>query len=162
MSNESEEKKQANASKNVSLFFGVRSIGVLLTAYSGGLLLEFISKQTSFQSIIFISNLVFIITAMIPLTLSLISLTLKERPKLPNENSRTDNISLVFKFLKQPQIMRPLIFIFLFMATPSTGSSMFYFYTNVLGFHPEFLGELRLLSSFATLSGIFIYNRWLS
>ena len=47
------------------------------------------------------------------------------------------------------------------MMTPSTGSSMFYFYTNVLGLHPEFLGELRLLSSFATLTGIFVYNKWL-
>ena len=47
------------------------------------------------------------------------------------------------------------------MMTPSTGSSMFYFYINVLDLHPEFLGELRLLSSFATITGIFIYNKWL-
>ena len=84
-------------------------------------------------------------------------------PKALSESpiNRTENFYLVVKFLKQPQILRPLIFILLFMMTPSTGSSMFYFYTNILGFHPEFLGELRLLSSFATLSGIFIYNRWL-
>ncbi len=40
-----EAEKQANASRNVSLFFSVRSFGVLLTAYTGGLLLEYLNKK---------------------------------------------------------------------------------------------------------------------
>jgi len=39
--------RQGEASKNVSLFFGIRSFGVFLTAYTGGLLLEYLNKKTS-------------------------------------------------------------------------------------------------------------------
>lgn len=42
-----EEEASKEASKNVSLFFGVRSAGVLITAYLGGVLLEIMDKHTS-------------------------------------------------------------------------------------------------------------------
>lgn len=65
------------------------------------------------------------------------------------------------QFVKKPAIYVPVIFIFIFVATPSSGSSMFYFYTNELKFHPEFIGELKLASSLASMIGIYIYNRFL-
>lgn len=46
------------------------------------------------------------------------------------------------------------------MATPNTGSSMFYFYTNKLGFQPEFMGELKLVHALANIVGIQIYHRY--
>ena len=48
--------RQGEASKNVSLFFGIRSFGVFLTAYTGGLLLEYLHKKTSklFLSFLFL------------------------------------------------------------------------------------------------------------
>ena len=38
---------------------------------------------------------------------------------------------------------------------------MFYFYTNELGFHPEFMGELTVVYASASIAGIWIYNRYL-
>jgi hypothetical protein len=35
---------------------------------------------------------------------------------------------------------------------------MFYFTTNQLGFEPEFLGRVKLVSSVASLAGIALYN----
>jgi len=35
---------------------------------------------------------------------------------------------------------------------------MFYFTTNELGFEPEFLGRVKLVSSLASLAGIALYN----
>ena len=55
----SEEDKQGEAANSVSLFFGVRSFGTFLTAYTGGVLLEYVTKST-----------VFALTALFPLTLT--------------------------------------------------------------------------------------------
>lgn len=38
---------------------------------------------------------------------------------------------------------------------------MFYFYTNELGFKPEFMGQLKLANSAASILGILIFNRYL-
>lgn len=53
------------------------------------------------------------------------------------------------------------MFIFLFMSLPSSGSSMFYFYTNELGFTPEFMGSLRFIYATGSISAVIIYNKFL-
>lgn len=50
------------------------------------------------------------------------------------------------------------IFVFVWQATPSADSSLFYFYTNELHFGPEFLGRVRTAGSVASLAGIVLYN----
>lgn len=45
--NMTDEEATKEASKNVSLFFGIKSAGVLVTAYMGGYLLEIMDKHTS-------------------------------------------------------------------------------------------------------------------
>lgn len=60
-----------------------------------------------------------------------------------------------------PEIYKPISFIFLFMAMPSPGSSMFYFYTNELKFTPEFLGSLRFIYATGSISAVIIYNKFL-
>lgn len=42
---EVEKTHQTSAAKNVSLFFGMRNFGILLTAYFSGFLLDYITKQ---------------------------------------------------------------------------------------------------------------------
>jgi len=78
-----------------------------------------------------------------------------------NAENEISNIKKVYVFLQKPEILKPIGFIFIFMATPSTGSSMFYFYTNELKFMPEFMGELKLVHSLAHILGIFIYHKFL-
>jgi hypothetical protein len=61
--------------------------------------------------------------------------------------------------LRTPSILMPVAFIFLWQSTPSSGSTLFYYYTNALNFSPEFLGAVRLASSLAALAGVLAF-RW--
>jgi folate/biopterin transporter len=70
-----------------------------------------------------------------------------------------EQINLFYSFLLQDKIYKPVIFIFLFMVTPSYGDPLFYFYTNVLNFSPIVMGRLKLIYGIASVSGIFLYNR---
>eukprot|EP00742_Colponemidia_sp_Colp-10_P002152 GILJ01002299.1.p1 GENE.GILJ01002299.1~~GILJ01002299.1.p1 ORF type:complete len:531 (+),score=67.34 GILJ01002299.1:81-1673(+) len=141
---------QHGASGNVSLFFGVKSCGTILTAYLSGFLLEYMHKRN-----------VFLITAFFPLVLCFISLTLTEKPN-PVKVTVKNQMRELYTFVSHKRILRPIIFIFLFVATPSQGDAMFFFYTNELKFNPEFMGRLRMVQGVATLLGIIIYNRFLS
>lgn len=58
--------------------------------------------------------------------------------------------------LNQKGILLPALFVFAWQATPSSDTAFFYFETNKLGFKPEFLGEVRLVGSIASLAGISI------
>ena len=173
-----EEDKQKQASKNVSLFFAFKNFGTIITAYTGGLLLAHIHKRT-----------IFLMASSLPLGAGLVALFLPEnkhsptseeshsKSPLPDEEttdliqgqrsstikpSHNSTVEKVVDFLRQPEIYKPLIFLFFFRITPSASSAMFYFYTNELKFSPEFMGELKLAGSVAILIGIFIYNRFLT
>eukprot|EP01037_Dinobryon_pediforme_P018734 gene18734-19038_t len=63
--------------------------------------------------------------------------------------------------MRNPGIYLPILFIFLWQATPSADSALFYFTTNELKFDPEFLGRIRLASSIASLAGVLTYRTWL-
>ena len=57
----------------------------------------------------------------------------------------------LFTAVKQPTILLPTAFIFMWQATPSASSAMFYFTTNQLGFDAAFLGQVGFLTSLASL-----------
>jgi len=61
--------------------------------------------------------------------------------------------------LSRRDILLPTAFVFLWQATPSPDSAMFYFYVNALRFDPEFMGRVRLAGSVASLLGVLVYNR---
>ena len=44
------------------------------------------------------------------------------------------------------------------MMAPSSGAIMFYFYTSVLNFSPQFLGELKFMYAAGTILGVLLYN----
>jgi hypothetical protein len=60
--------------------------------------------------------------------------------------------------VSQKQILLPTVFVFLWQATPTADSAMFYYYTNQLHFDAEFLGRVRLAGSVASLAGVALYN----
>jgi folate/biopterin transporter len=141
-----------------SLTWGVSALGGIITAYLSGWLLEhFTSRQ------------VFGITAIFPLLIcgvawlimeekvnvdsSLNPVTVKLKPQ--------QQIKQLWRTITQKYILLPTLFLFLWQATPSADSAFFYFTTNELGFKPEFLGRVRLVTSLAALVGIWIYQRYL-
>lgn len=142
-----------------SLTWGVSALGGLITAYLSGLLLAQFTTRT-----------VFAITAIFPLIVCGLAWLIVEK-KISSETDVETHPSVkltvsqqmrqLWQAITQKSIFLPMIFIFLWQATPSADSAFFFFTTNELGFEPEFLGRVRLVTSFASLIGIWVYQRFL-
>jgi len=135
-----------------SLTWGTSALGGLITAYLSGLLLEQFSSQT-----------VFAITATFPLLVSAVAWLIVEEST--NKKLDTSTVKNQLKQLRsaitQKAIWLPTAFIFIWQATPTADSAFFFFTTNELGFAPEFLGRVRLVTSVASLIGIWLFQRFL-
>jgi folate/biopterin transporter len=137
-----------------SLCWGAAALGGLLTAYFSGLLLEHFSTRT-----------VFGITAIFPLLVSAAAFLITEEPVISVASERKaiikDQIQQLWAALSQKAIWMPTLFLFLWQCTPTADSAFFYFSTNELGFTPEFLGRVRLVTSLASLFGVWLFQRFL-
>lgn len=140
---------QTKAANYVTLFFGARAVGTLLTSYTSGYLLEVVTKQT-----------IFLIAAFFPILIIFSAFILQEEP-VQSEIKVKEQVSLISKFFFQKEIFVPVVFIFLFAAVPGCGDAMYFFYTNQLGFEPEFLGRLKFIYGIGSIIGMLMYNFWL-
>ncbi|MFN6395549.1 MAG: folate/biopterin family MFS transporter [Aphanizomenon sp.] len=135
-----------------SLCWGIAAIGGLCTAYLSGLLLEYFTTRT-----------VFLITALFPIITSLVAWLITEKP-INKDEEKSNNIKYqlvqIRQAITQKAIWLPTVFIFVWHATPNAESAFFYFTTNELQFQPEFLGRVRLVTSFASLIGIWAFQRY--
>lgn len=109
---------------------------------------------------------IFGITSIFPLMLFVSSIFMNDIPQREEneENQANGNLTKIhrfFKFLKMPEIYKPIVFILFFMMTPTSSSSMFFFYTNELGFDPSFMGSLKFIHAAGNLLAVFIYNKYL-
>jgi len=143
---------QSDAGSLQSLAWGASAVGGIITAYLGGLLLQYVGTR-----------FVFGVTATFPLVVSVVAWWIVEDPV--TETSTWQVISGQLKQLKgaitQKVIWMPALFLFLWQATPTADAAFFFFTTNDLGFEPEFLGRVRLVTSIAALMGIWIFQRFL-
>lgn len=146
------QESQSEAGTLQSLSWGASAVGGLLTAYLGGLLLEQTSTRT-----------VFAVTATFPLIVSVVAWLIAEEPVQEKLNIQTvwTQIKQLKAAFSQRAIWMPALFLFLWQSTPSADSAFFFFTTNDLGFEPEFLGRVRLVTSVAALLGIAIFQRFL-
>ncbi|NEP03136.1 MAG: folate/biopterin family MFS transporter [Symploca sp. SIO2E9] len=135
-----------------SLTWGTSALGGLITAYLSGWLLEQFNTQT-----------VFAITATFPLLVSLAAWLITEEVLSTSLELSTvkNQIKQLRSAITQKAIWLPTAFIFLWQATPTADSAFFFFTTNELGFEPEFLGRVRLVTSVASLVGIWLFQRFL-
>ncbi|MEG4804468.1 folate/biopterin family MFS transporter [Microcoleus sp. ARI1-B5] len=142
----------ADAGSLQSLSWGASALGGLITAYLSGSLLQHFSTHTIFS-----------ITASFPLIVSATAWLIAEE----KTNKRTDfeavkdQLKQLRQAVTQKTIWLPTAFLFLWQATPSSDSAFFFFTTNELGFPPEFLGRVRLVTSIAALIGIGLFQRYL-
>lgn len=133
---ESDDSKGGNLQ---SLCWSSAAVGGILSAYFSGSLLTTVTPQT-----------VFLITAAFPLLISLSGLLISEEAAVQiSEVQDSESLGGVkkqlmdlFRTLKNPAIYLPALFVFVWQATPSADSAMFFFSTNNLGFSPEFLGQV--------------------
>lgn len=146
------EEDQGDAGTLQSLAWGASAVGGLITAYLGGLLLQRISTQA-----------IFAITATFPLIVCGVAWLISEDPVTEKSNFKVvlDQVRLLKGAVSQKVIWMPALFLFLWQATPTADSAFFFFSTNELGFQPEFLGRVRLVTSFASLVGIWVFQRFL-
>ncbi len=135
-----------------SLSWGASSVGGLLTAYFSGYLLQNLGNHT-----------VFAITASFPLIVSAVAWLIVEEPvrERPGFAKVRHQLQQLQKVISQTSILLPTAFIFLLHATPTADSAFFYFTTNELGFQPEFLGRVHLVTGVASLVGILLFQRFL-
>ncbi|MEL6776720.1 MAG: folate/biopterin family MFS transporter [Cyanobacteria bacterium J06597_16] len=143
---------QSKAGTLQSLAWGASAVGGIITAYLGGLLLEHTSTQ-----------IIFGITATFPLIVCGVAWLIAEDPVSEKSNFKVvaEQVRLLKQAVSQKAIWMPALFLFLWQATPTADSAFFFFSTNELGFEPEFLGRVRLVTSLASLIGIWIFQRFL-
>ena len=135
-----------------SLCWGSSAIGALCTAYFSGLLLEYFTTRT-----------VFLVTASFPLIVSSVAWFIAEQPidkDVKKSNNTKNQLLQIRQAITQKVIWLPTLFIFIWQATPKAESAFFYFTTNELHFQPEFLGRVRLVTSFASLVGVWAFQRY--
>lgn len=135
-----------------SLSWGTTALGGLITAYLSGYLLQHFSTQT-----------IFLISASFPLILSATAWLIAEEKTTKKTDFETvkDQLKQLRQAVTQKTIWLPAAFLFLLQATPSSDSAFFFFTTNELGFQPEFLGRVRLVTSIASLAGVWLFQRFL-
>ncbi|WP_373526854.1 folate/biopterin family MFS transporter [Nostoc sp.] len=143
---------QAKAGSLQSLCWGAAAIGGLITAYFSGLLLQYFTTRT-----------VFGITALFPLIVSGVAWLIAESPvsKDSQDSNIKHQLGQLRQAISQKTIWLPTAFIFIWQATPNAESAFFFFSTNELHFEPEFLGRVYLVTSFASLAGVWIFQRFL-
>lgn len=134
-----------------ALCWGASAVGGLITAYFSGFLLQRFSPHT-----------IFAITATFPLIVSLVAgLITETKVTKPTEWSAIwQQVHQLRQAVTQKSIWLPTAFLFLWQATPTAESAFFFFTTNELGFTPEFLGRVRLVTSIASLVGIWMFQRF--
>ncbi len=135
-----------------SICWGASALGGLITAYFSGALLEHFTTRT-----------VFGITAIFPLLVSLVAWWITEERTEHRQDWATvrGQIGQLKVAITQKSIWLPTAFVFLWQATPTADAAFFFFSTNELGFQPEFLGRVRLVTSLASLVGIWLFQRFL-
>lgn len=167
---------QAKAGSLQSLTWGTVALGGLITAYFSGMLLEHFTTRN-----------IFLMTASFPLIVSGVAWLIAETPVsktqhhrqfptlrtqkdedcLTKENNNSNfstikhQLSQLRKAISQKAIWLPTAFLFILLATPSAESAFFFFTTNELHFQPEFLGRVHLVTSIASLVGVWIFQRFL-
>ena len=143
---------QSDAGSLQSLAWGASAVGGIITAYLGGLLLEYVGTRS-----------VFGVTATFPLVVSVVAWWSGEDTVAEAYNWLVSRgiIKQLKGAITQKVIWMPALFLFLWQATPTADAAFFFFTTNDLGFQPEFLGRVRLVTSIAALLGIWIFQRFL-
>jgi len=140
-----------------SLMWGASATGGVLSAYFSGSLLTVLSARQ-----------VFGLTALFPIATASLSLLIPETRVARRGGGVAATVAdfrlragRLWGALSQRQVYLPAAFVFLWQATPSPDAALFFFQTGELGFGPEFLGRVRLVSSVAALCGVYVFRRYL-
>lgn len=174
----SEDEKSTNAKDYISLFMIFKYFGMLFASFMKGKLVETIGLKQVFiigstlPILIIIAGLIMIDTKIKPKKpeqFEQVGLSDEERRSIvqtnnPNqtgsEENHTPSMKEMYLFVTQKRILLPMIFIILFMSTPSYSDPFFYYLTNELKFSATSLGQISFWSTIGVLLGIFLYKQF--
>ena len=146
---------QEFASQLQAFVHGAQAIGGILAAYFGGFLLTYLADRHMFM-----------LCCLFPLTLVLVSLLVVEERFVGDLTAiRADmsgKMAELWDACQHPQIFRPILFVFMLNATPATGATWFYFYTNTLHFSSAFMGTINVVGAICALGGVVIFGKFLA
>jgi hypothetical protein len=159
------------AKNYVSLFFLYRNIGVLISSFFKGFLIDVLSVRGVFFSNAIASSLLLIagfimveerVTKRNSVTIDSKTETLLDHMEtIKRQNSVQTKIQL-FKefliFLKKKEAWIPLLFVIILFAMPNFSDVFFFFMTNALLFTPTQLGFISLMSTMGVLLAIYSYR----
>ncbi|UKJ88950.2 hypothetical protein MACJ_002196 [Theileria orientalis] len=130
---------------NLSGLLLARAFSTLLVSYFSGSLLESHSKQK-----------LFFITGFFPLLIMAVAYFMKEEnePIVFESHPMKD----LLKFLRQPVILHPCLYLFFVVFTPGYHDAFMYYSIDILGYSPSFMGILRLVYAAAVIIGIGLYR----
>jgi folate/biopterin transporter len=141
----------AKAGELQSLCWGAASVGGVASAYFSGSLVQDWGPRA-----------VFGLTAAFPLLTAAVAPLVRDAPAAPGAPAGSAAVaaqaSRLWAAARTRAIWLPAAFLFVWQASPSPDTALFFFTTTQLGFTPEFLGRARLAGSLASLAGVALYN----
>jgi hypothetical protein len=128
----------------------------LIFAFMGGWTLTHgVSKATIFG-----------VTAVTPGIGAIVAMFVGERP--PSGLTVRQQLVKLWEVIRYPQpkqpyaLWRPMLFMVLFSMGPNSGTAMFYFFTEKLGFNPQFISYMNMISTLFALIGVILYQKYFS
>ena len=109
---------------------------------------------------------IFGITAITPGLGALVALFVVERP--PAGLTIKQQCLKLWEVVRYAQpnqpyaLWRPMLFMVLFSMGPNSGTAMFYFFTERLGFNPQFISYMNMISTLFALIGVVLYQKYFS
>lgn len=144
-------KSQEYAGRLQTCVWGARETGALLSSFLGGWLLSLMTARD-----------VFWLAALVPLSLIPVACLVEDEcvggSTSWSELEASTGIRSIYRTFCHPQIWKPCAFLLFFHATPSTGATWFYFYTDVTEFSSTFQGTMALVGSVFSLLGVFFFD----
>jgi folate/biopterin transporter len=127
-----------------------RSAGALLSAITAGYLLDSAPPST-----------LFVVQATFPAFIALLVwFSMVEHRNSVRVRLKV-HMSLVRDALRDPGLWKPALFVFVFAATPSSGTAWFYYLVKEKGFSPHIMGLLNCVEHASMLLGTVIYRQTL-
>ena len=103
---------------------------------------------------------VFLLNSMFPVIIATTACFIPDVPSTETYDWKTTTTKL-YSAIRKPAIFKPALFIFLLSATPSYGDALTFFYQHELKFTADEFGALDVMGYIVSMTGAYIYKRWL-
>ncbi|KAF4655321.1 hypothetical protein FOL47_009483 [Perkinsus chesapeaki] len=155
----------------VADFFWVRAVGIVISSYGTGLLLEVFKPHT-----------VFVLFSLFPATTCITTWFMHEDPfhvgvegiergqassTAGEAPSLRSHLARQYREISEAlgansTLTASLVYFFFYMSGPNYDQALYYYYIDKLGFSPEIMGQVQMFKGTARLTGPLLYKFFLS